>query len=71
MTYSAKRVLRTSACIVGLAACFGASPSFADENLQQLSKDPNQWVMPLGNYSSQRYSEPAGLRSAARRRNPI
>jgi PQQ-dependent dehydrogenase (methanol/ethanol family) len=33
-----------------------ATPGMADENLQKMSADASQWVMPLGNYSSQRYS---------------
>ena len=36
---------------------FGAGAAQSNENLLQLQKDPNQWVMPNGNYSSQRYSE--------------
>ena len=34
-----------------------ATPAFARDELQTLQKDANQWVMPLGNYSSTRYSE--------------
>jgi lanthanide-dependent methanol dehydrogenase len=29
----------------------------ANEELIKLSKDPNQWVMPTGNYANTRYSE--------------
>lgn len=32
-------------------------PGVARDELQTMQKDPNQWVMPLGNYSSTRYSE--------------
>lgn len=34
-----------------------ASPGAARDELQTMQKDPGQWVMQLGNYSSTRYSE--------------
>ena len=42
---------------MALALTAIASPGSARDELQTLQKDPNQWVMPLGNYSSTRYSE--------------
>jgi glucose dehydrogenase len=57
MTYSTKRVLTFTACMAAGAMILGAAPSFANEELEKLSKDPSQWVIPAGNYSSQRYSE--------------
>ena len=42
---------------MGLALAAVAMPANARDELQQMQKDPNQWVMALGNYSSQRYSE--------------
>src|SRR5438874_704456 len=38
-----------------LALFSGAAP--ANDELIKLSKDPNQWVMPTGNYANTRYSE--------------
>src|SRR5271167_4949325 len=46
-----------------LASCFGAAAIFtagyaaANEELAKLSADPNQWVMPTGNFANTRYSE--------------
>src|SRR5215510_14148133 len=34
-----------------------AGGASANEELTKLSKDPNQWVMPTGNYANTRYSE--------------
>ncbi|HIM38313.1 MAG TPA: PQQ-dependent dehydrogenase, methanol/ethanol family, partial [Methylophaga aminisulfidivorans] len=35
-----------------------AVPSLAAaDELLQMQKDPNNWVMPAGNYNNQRYSE--------------
>jgi len=34
-----------------------ASGASANDELIKLSKDPNQWVMPAGNYANWRYSE--------------
>ena len=56
MTYSLKRALTASACALSFAV-LAASPVFAQEDLQKMSKDPNNWVIPLGNYASQRYSD--------------
>lgn len=44
---------------LGLAAALAtsAAPAMASESLQELAKDPKQWVMQLGNYSGTRYSE--------------
>ncbi|HTV71218.1 MAG TPA: PQQ-binding-like beta-propeller repeat protein, partial [Rhizobiaceae bacterium] len=38
-----------------LAICAGTAS--ANEELRKLSQDPNEWVMPSGNYSATRYSE--------------
>ncbi len=46
-----------------LASCFGVASLFtagyavANEELTKLSADPNQWVMPTGNFANTRYSE--------------
>src|SRR5262249_5839815 len=34
-----------------------AGPATANDDLLKLAKDPKQWVMPLGNYAGNRYSE--------------
>jgi len=49
-----RNFLGTSLALALLAI---ATPSVARDELQQMQKDPAQWVMPLGNYSSTRYSE--------------
>ena len=49
---------------LALALAFSAataSAAFANDELQALQKDANQWVMPLGNYSGTRYSELAQI----------
>jgi alcohol dehydrogenase (cytochrome c) len=57
MKYSIKKALTFTACMAAGAMILGATPSFANDELEKLSKDPSQWVIPLGNYSSQRFSE--------------
>ena len=47
--------------LLGCTALFGAAiavatPARANDELLRLEKDPNQWVMPTGNYANQRYS---------------
>ena len=39
-----------------LALALGSSGAGANDQLIQLSKDPNQWVMPSGDYAATRYS---------------
>src|ERR1700733_14309474 len=34
----------------------GSSPARANDELLKLQTNPNQWVMPAGNYNNQRYS---------------
>src|ERR1700728_5150124 len=41
----------------GVAAVFTAGYAVANEELAKLSADPNQWVMPAGNFANTRYSE--------------
>ncbi len=52
---SLKTSLLGCSLIVGAALGFGA-PAFANDELTKLQGDANQWVMPAGNYASQRYS---------------
>src|SRR5271170_8303458 len=39
-----------------LAFALGSGAASANDQLIQLSKDPNQWVMPAGDYANSRYS---------------
>src|SRR3712207_2645454 len=49
------RLLATTCLSAAVAVtAFAAS---ANEQLDQLSQDPKQWVMPTGNYANWRYSE--------------
>ena len=41
--------------LLGAAIAFGG-PALANDELQKLQGDANQWVMPTGNYANQRYS---------------
>lgn len=47
------RPILMAASLVALSASYAS----ANDELIKLSKDPNQWVMPNGNYGSQRYSD--------------
>jgi alcohol dehydrogenase (cytochrome c) len=49
--------LTLTASVAAATLFLGATQSFANEELEQLSKDPAQWVIPSGNYASQRFSE--------------
>jgi PQQ-dependent dehydrogenase (methanol/ethanol family) len=42
--------------ILGLGLSLPAVAALANESLMQMAKDPNQWVMPSGNYTAQRHS---------------
>jgi lanthanide-dependent methanol dehydrogenase len=50
-------MLRPIAAFAAAVLALGAGNAWANQELIRLQQDPNQWVMPLGNYSSQRYSE--------------
>ena len=41
----------------GAALLIGATPALANDSVLELQKDPNQWVMQLGDYASTRYSQ--------------
>jgi lanthanide-dependent methanol dehydrogenase len=45
-----------SCLLASSALAFLAGPSAANDELIKLQKDPNQWVMPTGDYSNHRYS---------------
>src|ERR671929_2453983 len=40
-----------------IAATITVSPALANEELQKLSQDPNQWVLPTGDYANTRFSK--------------
>ena len=42
--------------VLACSALAFAGPAFANEELQKLEQDPNQWVMPTGDYANHRYS---------------
>src|SRR5215468_8021806 len=42
--------------IPALALALGSGGAIANDQLIQLSKDPNQWVMPSHDYAATRYS---------------
>ncbi len=45
-----------STCL-GALALFVAGPIHANDELTKMSQDPNQWVMPTGDYANHRYSQ--------------
>ena len=45
------------ALLVATAVAIPTSGVMANEELMKLEKDPNQWVMPTGDYANHRYSE--------------
>jgi len=40
-----------------LATAAVAGPASANDEVQKLTNDPNQWVLQTGNYANQRYSK--------------
>ena len=50
------RYLRLTSCI-GAAAALVASSASGNEQLQKMSQNPKEWVMPTGDYSNTRYSQ--------------
>lgn len=42
--------------MLGLGLSLMAAGALANDELMQMAKDPNQWVMPSGDYTGQRYS---------------
>ncbi len=51
-----KRTLLGCTMMLGMAALGAGTPASANDELQKLQGDANQWVMPTGNYANQRYS---------------
>jgi lanthanide-dependent methanol dehydrogenase len=51
--------MRVSTCVLAFASLFALAtgPAAANDELLKLEKDPNQWVMPTGDYANHRYSE--------------
>jgi len=50
------RKLLLTGCLAALTA-FAATAASANSQLEKMSQNPNQWVMPAGNYANTRYSE--------------
>ena len=42
--------------LIAAAIALPISGAVANDELLKLQKDPNQWVMPTGNYANERYS---------------
>ncbi len=51
-----RKTLLGCTMMLGMAALAAGSPASANDELQKLQGDANQWVMPTGNYANQRYS---------------
>jgi glucose dehydrogenase len=54
--FTKKHTLAMSACVLAMTGLMGSGPAAANDELIKLSKDPAQWVIPAGNYGSQRYT---------------
>src|SRR6266852_8683523 len=52
----AMRKMLFATCLGVMAAC-GAGAANANEELNKMSQNPKDWVMPTGNYANQRYSK--------------
>ena len=50
------RKVLVATCLAATTA-FGAGAASASEELQKMSDNPKDWVMPTGNYANQRYSK--------------
>src|SRR5579862_4194563 len=52
------QAMKLSAFALALSSvlAFVAGPAVANDELLKLEKDPNQWVMPTGDYANHRYS---------------
>jgi PQQ-dependent dehydrogenase (methanol/ethanol family) len=51
-----KSLIAWYAAVGASAITLSSSPARANDELLKLQTDPNQWVMPAGNYNNQRYS---------------
>ncbi|WP_046865692.1 lanthanide-dependent methanol dehydrogenase XoxF5 [Microvirga massiliensis] len=49
--------MRAIGLAFGLAAVAGVTPALANDELQKLIQDPNQWVIQTGDYANTRYSK--------------
>jgi PQQ-dependent dehydrogenase (methanol/ethanol family) len=49
-------LLASTAVLAAVSLSIGSGPAAANDDLLTLQKDPNQWVMPAGNYANNRYS---------------
>jgi len=58
------RIGLRGASALALALTVAVTPVLARDELKTLQADPNQWVMPLGNYASTRYSELSQINSS-------
>src|SRR5437899_4871505 len=52
----AMRKMQFATCLVAMVA-FGAGAANANDELNKMSQNPKDWVMPTGNYANHRYSQ--------------
>ncbi|GGF01657.1 methanol dehydrogenase [Aliidongia dinghuensis] len=58
--------------VLACSALAFAGPALANEELQKLEQDPNQWVMPTGDYANHRYSSLKQITTAnAKQLHPV
>ncbi len=50
-------MVKTFALAAAAAVALGVGGASANQELLRLQRDPNQWVMPTGNYANHRFSE--------------
>jgi PQQ-dependent dehydrogenase (methanol/ethanol family) len=51
------RLFAWAVLAAGLSGAVGLRPAVANEELEKMSQDPKQWVMPAGNYANWRFTE--------------
>jgi PQQ-dependent dehydrogenase (methanol/ethanol family) len=52
-----RRLFAWAVLAAGLSGTVALRPAVANEELDKMSKDPKQWVMPAGNYANWRFTE--------------
>lgn len=52
-----QRLFAWAVLAAGLSGAVGLRPAVANEELEKMSQDPKQWVMPAGNYANWRFTE--------------
>jgi len=52
-----KRLFAWAVLLTGTAGVLGAGAAYANDELEKMSQDPKQWVMPGGDYANQRHTK--------------